>query len=225
VNTRTGTAGNQLSWQDLEDIRASTQSFEAVVTDNSSDATWVDGDQHRNIPVLRTTPNFAAALRLRPALGRMFLPSDADAAADSVALISHELWQSRFAGDPEVLDQTVQLDSETRRIVGVLPPGFQFPVERAPASGRGSIMVPGEKQFWVPMARPRGEDGTSRGARMFLGIGRLKPGVTEAEARAELAVLSRRLEGSIRNQTATGISRWSAFVIRSSAARFAAFRC
>jgi putative ABC transport system permease protein len=139
VNTRTGTAGNQLSWQDLEDIRASTQSFEAVVTDNSSDATWVDGDQHRNIPVLRTTPNFAAALRLRPALGRMFLPSDADAAADSVALISHELWQSRFAGDPEVLDQNVQLDSETRRIVGVLPPGFQFPVSTGIHRGGSEI--------------------------------------------------------------------------------------
>jgi len=193
VNTRTGAIDNQLSWQDLEDIRASTQSFEAVVADNSSDTIWVDGDQRRKVPVLRTTPNFAGALRLRPALGRMFLPSDADAAAESVALISHELWQSRFAGDPAVLGRTVQLETETRRIVGVLPPGFQFPVARAPASGSGSVMEPGEKQFWVPMPRPQGKDGTSRGARMFLGIGRLKPGVTEAEARAELTVLSRRL--------------------------------
>lgn len=195
VNLRTGAVEAQLSWRDLEDIRSTTRSFESVVTDNSSDGTWLDGDERRDLPVLRTTPNFADALGLRPALGRLLLPSDAAAGQEPVAVISHELWQSRFAGTPDVLDRTVRLDSDTRRIVGVLPPGLQFPIERAPASGSGSITKPGEKQFWIPMGQPDGEDATSRGARMFLGFGRLKPGVTEAEARAELTVLSQRLAG------------------------------
>jgi len=193
VNTQSGASENQLSWQDLEDIRTSTRSFESVVTDNSSDASWEDGDRSEDVSTVRATPNLTHALRLRPALGRMFLPSDSDANEEPVALISHELWQSRFGGSPGVLAQTVRLDKTARRIVGVLPPGFQFPIERAPSPGTGTILKAGQKLFWLPMSAPRGEDGTSRGARMFLGIGRLKPGVSEATARAELAALGQRL--------------------------------
>jgi predicted permease len=108
-------------------------------------------------------------------------------------LISHELWQARYQGRPDVLGRTVRLDERTRQIVGVLPPGLQYPVVRAPSSGSGSVGKAGEKPFWIPMGVPRGEDGTSRSARMFLGVGRLKPGVSETVARVELAALSARL--------------------------------
>jgi predicted permease len=194
VNTRTGATENQLSWQDLEDIRNSTQSFESLAIDNSSDTNWEDGDRSNDVPVVRATPQLPGLLQLRPVLGRLFLPSDGASNAELVALISHELWQSRFGGNSNVLGQTVRLDKEVRTIVGVLPRGFQFPVVRAPAAGSGSIVKAGEKPFWIPMQMPRGEDGTSRGARMFLGIGRLKPGVTEAAANAELGTLGKRLE-------------------------------
>jgi predicted permease len=193
VNTQTGASENQLSWRDLEDIRSSTQSFESVVTDNSSDTKWEDGDRSEDVPVVRATPNLAEGLRLRPAVGRLLLPSDADANAEPVVLISHELWQSRFGGSSDVLGQTVRLDRKVRTIVGVLPPGVKFPIVRAPLSGSGSIVKAGIKPFWLPMSKPRGEDGTSRGARMFLGIGRLKPDVAEAKARSELAALAKRL--------------------------------
>ena len=193
VNTQTGASENQLSWQDLEDIRTLTQSFESVVTDNSHDASWEDGDRTEEVSAVRATPHLTHALRLRPALGRMFLASDSDANEEPVALISHELWQSRFGGSPDVLGQSVRLDKTARRIVGVLPPGVQFPIERAPSPGSGTILKAGQKLFWLPMSAPRGEDGTSRGARMFLGMGRLKSGVSEATARAELAALGQRL--------------------------------
>jgi putative ABC transport system permease protein len=193
VNPQTDAIENQLSWQDLEDIRAATQSFESVVLDNSSDAKWEDGDRSEDVPVVRATPNLPETLRLRPASGRLLQPSDADANAEPVVVISDELWQSRFGGGPDVLGQTVHLDKKVRTIVGVLPPGVQFPIVRAPQSGIGSIVKAGVKPFWLPMSKPRGEDGTSRGARMFLGIGRLKPDVTEAAARAELAALGKRL--------------------------------
>jgi len=192
-NPQTGASENQLSWQDLEDIRAATQSFESVVLDNSSDAKWEDGDRNEDVPVVRATPNLPETLRLRPALGRLLQPSDADANAEPVVLISDELWQSRFGGGPDVLGQTVYLDKKVRTIVGVLPPGVKFPIVRAPLSGSGNIVKAGVKPFWLPMSQPRGGDGTSRAARMFLGIGRLKPGVTEAAARAELAALGKRL--------------------------------
>ncbi len=194
VNTQSGAREDQLSWQDLEDIRHLTRSFEAVATDNSSDVTWEDGDRREEVPVLRATPNLAQILRLRPALGRLLQPTDADANAEPVVIISHELWQSRFGGRPDVLGQTVRFSGpEVRTIVGVLPPGVQFPIVRAPQSGSGSIVKAGIKPFWVAMTRPRGSDGTSRGARMFLGVGRLKAGASEAQARAELAALGRQL--------------------------------
>src|SRR5688572_3571335 len=64
VNTQTGATENQLSWQDLEDIRSSTRSFESVVADNSSDTSWEEGDRVQDVPVTRATPNLADTLRL-----------------------------------------------------------------------------------------------------------------------------------------------------------------
>src|SRR6185369_16442414 len=193
ANTQTGANESQLSWRDMEDIRSSTQSFESIATFGSPGATWEDGDRSDEVPALRVTPNLADVLRLRPALGRMFLPSDSAAGDEPVVLISHELWQSRFGGSRDVLGQTVRMDKEPRTIVGVLPAGLQFPLERAPSLGTGSILKAGQRSFWLPMSAPRGDDATSRGARMFLAIARLKPGVTEESARAELAALRQRL--------------------------------
>jgi putative ABC transport system permease protein len=193
ANTQTGASETRLSWRDMEDIRASTQSFELVATFGSPGAIWEDGDQSEEVSALQVTPNLADALRLRPALGRMFLPSDSAAGDEPVVLISHELWQSRFGGSPGVLGQTVRLDKKSNTIVGVLPAGLQFPLERAPVLGTGNILRAGQHWFWLPMPEPRGEDLTSRGARMFLPVGRLKPGVTEESARAELSALGKRL--------------------------------
>ncbi|MBL9169029.1 MAG: ABC transporter permease [Verrucomicrobiales bacterium] len=193
LNTQNGTTENQLSWQDLEDVRSAARSFEAVATDNSYDMRWEDGDRTEDVAVLHTTPNLAEVLSLRPALGRLLQPSDAEANAEPVAVISAELWHSRFGGRPEILGQTVRLDKKLRTLVGVLPAGLQFPIVRAPQSGSGSIVKAGVKSFWIPMSQPRGTDGTERAARMLLGVGRLRTGVSEHEARTELAALGKRL--------------------------------
>jgi putative ABC transport system permease protein len=129
-------------------------------------------------------------LHIRPALGRLFVDSDFDPSAAPVALMSHELWQTRFGGKPDILNQTVRFDNETRTIVGILPAGLNFPLERSPSQATGSNIRPGLQHFWFPL-RLRGADRTSRGARMFLAIGRLK--TDEASARAELTALGRRL--------------------------------
>jgi predicted permease len=192
VNTRTGATENQVSWRDMEDIRTLTQIFKAVATDNSHDMDWNDGDQTRRVPVVHATPDLIAVLSLRPSLGRLFVASDAER-EEPVVLISHDLWRSRYQASPDVLGQTVTLDEKNRQIIGVLPSGLQFPLMRAPSSGSGSIGKAGEKPFWIPMSAPRGEDGTARGARMFLGVGRLKPGVSEQAARAELATVTAQL--------------------------------
>ncbi|MFN0066862.1 MAG: ABC transporter permease [Limisphaerales bacterium] len=193
ASTQTGTVNDVMSWREMEDIRENTQSFEAIATFGSPGVIWERGDRAELVSSLRVTPNLGEVLRVRPALGRMLLPADTVEAAGPVAMISHELWQAEFGGTPDVLGQTVRLEEKSHTIVGVLPPGLEFPMERAPSLGTGALLSVGVKSFWLPMSVPGIEDGTSRGARMFLPVARLKPGVTEAAARAELSALGRRL--------------------------------
>src|SRR5262245_3320780 len=76
-NTQTGATENRLSWSEMEDIGQSTRSFESVATFGAGRPIWDDGDRSDPAPTLWVTPNLAGALRLRPALGRMLLSSDA----------------------------------------------------------------------------------------------------------------------------------------------------
>jgi predicted permease len=193
ANTQTGATEERLSWRDMEDIRAAAQSFAAVASFGSPDVVWNDGDKSEQVSALRVTPNLGDALGLRPALGRLLRSSDAGPGEEPAVVISHELWQTHFGGSPDVLGQSVRLDQTVRRIVGVLPKGLKFPLERAPVLGTGGILKAGQHWFWLPMSEPRGLDRTSRSARMFLALGRLKPGVSEQAARTELAALGRRL--------------------------------
>jgi putative ABC transport system permease protein len=193
ANTQTGTFEDRLSWQEIEDIRGATRSFQSIATFGSPGAVWESDGQQEEISALRMTPNLGDVLRVRPVLGRMFLPSDTADAAQPVVLISHELWQARFGGSANVIGKVLRLDQRSHTIVGVLPAGLQFPLERAPSIGTGSALNAGVKNCWLPMSEPRGLDRTSRDARMFLFVGRLKANVTEATARAELAALGKRI--------------------------------
>ncbi len=192
ANTSTGTTDDRLSWREMEDILESTSSFESLATFGVGDALWEHDGTTEATPGLRVTPGLAEVLRVRPVLGRTFLPDDAKEGAAAVVMISHELWQTRFAGSPSVLGQSVRLENKPHEIVGVLPPGLDFPLERAPSAGTGSVLRSGPRTFWLPMGI-HGEDRVSRAARMFLPVGRLKPGVPETTARAELAALGQRL--------------------------------
>ncbi|HRI15678.1 MAG TPA: ABC transporter permease, partial [Verrucomicrobiota bacterium] len=193
LNRQSGAGDDRLSWREIVDIREGTQSFEAVATFGTGGVIWDQGDRTQYVSPLRVTPNLGDVLRVRPALGRMLQPADALESAEAVAMISHELWQTSFAGAADVLGHSVRLDGKPYTIVGVLPPGLQFPLERAPSLGTGSLVEVGVKDFWLPMPDPRGSDLTSREARMFLPIARLKPGVTQQAAQSELITLGQRL--------------------------------
>ena len=192
ANTRTGADEPLISWREMEDVAALTRIFESVATFGSTGATWGDGGPGDEVPVLQVSAGLPEALRVRPAIGRMFLPSEYVTGDDAV-LISHDLWQSHYNGRPDVIGRTVRVDSKPRTIVGVLPQGLQFPLERHPASGAGAALKAGRQAFWLPMPTPRGDDLTSRAARMFTVVGRLRPGVDPESARSELTLLGQRL--------------------------------
>ncbi|HEX9736572.1 MAG TPA: ABC transporter permease [Thermoanaerobaculia bacterium] len=123
------------------------------------------------------TGNLFRMLGVEPALGRVFTPEDDVPGAPRVVVLGHDAWRHRFAGDPAVLGRSIRVDGEPTTVIGVMPPGFEFPVF---------------EDLWLPMRLdvaelPRGEGGT------VWAIGRLRDGVSRREAQAELEAVAGRL--------------------------------
>jgi predicted permease len=125
------------------------------------------------IQVVDATASTFDALRVIPALGTLFAEADELADGAKVVLISHGLWQRAFGGDPSVVGQTVDLDQDPHRVLGVMPAGFDFPSPRFDA--------------WRPLyVQPVETPGSnSQSIALLQGLARLAPGATPVEAAAE----------------------------------------
>jgi len=124
-----------------------------------------------------------SVLGVKPALGRAFLPEEDQLGAARVAIISHGLWQRRWAGDPNLLGQTVALNGQSYTVVGIMPPGFVFP------------RFPRDAEVWVPLSGdPIPGRRFSPGTRYLNVMARLKAGATHAQAEAEMETIARRIE-------------------------------
>jgi putative ABC transport system permease protein len=131
----------------------------------------------------RVTANYFSTLGVAPALGRDFLPEEDRPGADKVLIASDELWRSRFGGDPHFLGSSVTLDNERYTVVGILPPGFQSP-------SQFNITIP--LLYYIPAAYPA-DLLSNHGDHQVNVLGRLRPGVSLAAARAELDAISQSL--------------------------------
>lgn len=173
---------------DYLEWRRQQRSFEDIAAFNSQNVN-LGGDDRRPERYSATfvTPNTFRLLGERPALGRDFLVEDAGPGATAVAILSHDVWRNRFAADAAVIGRAVRVDGTPVTIVGVMPPGFGFPLRAA---------------LWLPLdvpaaARPR-DRRTSQGFTLLASddlvvFGRLRPGIEVDEARAELATIADRL--------------------------------
>ena len=122
------------------------------------------------------THSLFTVLGVSPVLGRTFAAEEDRPGGDTrVAVISYALWQQRFGGDPRVTAQSVELDGVLHRVIGVMPPGFDFP-DRV--------------DVWVPLAP---SERYHRGDRRLEAVARLAPGATREQADAELAGIARQL--------------------------------
>lgn len=118
-------------------------------------------------------------LRARALLGRTLGPSDDAANAAPVVVLGHDLWQTRFAGDPGVVGRTVQIWGVAHTVVGVMPEHFAFPLRQ---------------EMWLPLReRPASEPGHGASLQVF---GRLRDGVTPGEAGVELEVVRGRMSSA-----------------------------
>jgi predicted permease len=124
--------------------------------------------------------NLFSALGLEPALGRTFTAADDRPSANATAVLSWGLWKRRFGGDPSILNRTIRIDARPYTVIGVMPAWFAYPEQSV--------------QLWTPIYHEESAaEMQALDSHDFVAIGRLTPGVTESEGRAELSLIVRRL--------------------------------
>jgi hypothetical protein len=128
-NIRNGGNRASVSPLDFLDYRERNETFEEFAATLSFPTPFNltgDGEPER-LNAAVATGNYFQALGVRPALGRVFMLENEKPGHDQVAVLSHGLWQRRFAGDPSIVDKTVTLDGKTFEIIGVMPREFRLP--------------------------------------------------------------------------------------------------
>lgn len=167
------------SWLDYKDWRLRSHSFEEMAVHSFTLAFNLSsvGEAERvNGEVVSAT--YFPLLQLKPALGRVFdLADDRAKGSPRHVILGYDYWKRRFGGDPQVLGRDLIVDGTAYKIIGVLPRGFKG--------------LSDEANIWLPASMSNDLYGNNRfldrrGVRWFLGVGRLKPGVTVAQARSDM---------------------------------------
>jgi putative ABC transport system permease protein len=167
------------SLADLRDLKSENRSFEDI-------AFWasnlynlrLDGDS-RQVRGGQVTTNLFSLLGVQPLLGRGFTPEDE---RQNNVVLGYALWQSRFAGDPSVLERGIEMSGTSYTVIGVAPAWFRFPSA--------------DFQLWLPLGiidRDAPQQAANRAFRIFGAVARLKPGVTLQQAQADTQRTSARL--------------------------------
>ena len=145
---------------------------------SSIDVQLTGRDEPLQVHALDVSPNFFATLSVTPARGRAFLTGATAPDDDRSAIVSDRLWRTSLRADPAIVGQSVTIDGVPRTVVGVLPPDFSFrPVIRSGALPEADVFLPN-----------RWPGDTGRDAFLWL-LGRMKSGVTQERAEAELTAL------------------------------------
>jgi predicted permease len=164
---------NYVDWQ------RESKSFEALAAYFQDSINLTASGTPERLPITGVTPNFMSLLGVRPLVGRWFEYPDGTLGGTATAILSYGLWQRRFGGDPAIVGRTIRLGNTPHTVIGVMPPGFQFPHARV--------------QAWIPVDYSRGAGIQSRTLLALNVVGRLKPGVTVGVATSELGAIAERL--------------------------------
>src|SRR5277367_5016774 len=129
TNSRTHSTAGSMSYPDFLDLRTQNHVFEnmAAYTDGSFTLTGIDQPVH--IVGASVSANLFDVLGVSPEIGRTFVPEE-DQPHYHAVILSHQLWKARFAGDPQIIGHTITLDKSAYTVVGVMPPSFQYPLQR-----------------------------------------------------------------------------------------------
>ena len=169
----TPAAANYLDWRNQNHV------FEdmGAVADQSVNLTGA-GDPER-IEGSRANASVFSVLGLSPQLGRAFTTEEDQPGANNVVILSDRLWKRRFGADSGIIGKQITLSGQSHTVVGVMPQQFQFPSQ--------------DIELWVPMAFTS-QQAASRGSHYLEVVARLKPGVSVAQAQAEMNTIATRLQ-------------------------------
>jgi predicted permease len=158
---------------DFLDYRARNQGFESIAVFVENDLELAGSDRPERLTALAVSKDYFHVLGAPPAMGRDFEASDEIPGNQRVVILSNELWQRRFASDRGIVGQKVLMNGEPFTVIGVAPAGFEHCGGDYRSPGHGATV-----DAWSPFAFRPG----NRGSHFLNGIGRLKPGVSAAQA-------------------------------------------
>src|SRR6185436_19186485 len=160
------------------DWKSQSQSFEQLAAYDWSDVNITGGDHPEQVQGFLVTTNFFDALSVKPAMGRTFVPEEDQRGHEQVVILSHGLWERRFGSDPDLIGQTVNLNARKCTVAGIMPKGFDFPMTA---------------ELWMPLAMDAKQRDILDSHDLEV-VGRLNPGTSTSQARAEMETIAGRLE-------------------------------
>src|SRR5215212_6623053 len=172
------TSANFLDW------RAQNTVFEHLAAIKTTTTNLALSDHAERLELAQTNANFFDVFGITPQYGRLFIPQDEQAGHEPVVVVSHTLWQRRFGSDPSLVGRSITLDGRNYNVIGIAPPGFQYP---------------DKTELWLPPLRVVPElyaqvDPTqNRGMGYLAAVALLKPGVSVAQAASEMETITTRL--------------------------------
>jgi predicted permease len=165
-------AANFLDWQKQNNV------FDQMALYGRAGYDITGAGKPESVVASTVSSDFFSVLGVQPLHGRVFLPQEDRPGRNHEVILSYKLWQAHYASDPNVLGQSINLDGDPYVAVGVMGP---------------KMVMPSFAQLWTPLGLSD-KEAAVRGEHHFFSIGRLKPGVTLAQAQAEMNTISRRLE-------------------------------
>ncbi len=171
------------SYANFEEAREQNRVFSKMAGSQHHQLTLTGGGEPSLVNASVVTSEFFSLFGEKPLAGRVFFRDDAKAGAAPVAILSENLWRASFRADPNVIGSSISLDKRSFTVVGIMPAAFRFP------------LVTESEQLWIPLVQDPlfGSWMQRRGGHWLQVTGRLKPGVSITQARAEMDALDARL--------------------------------
>jgi len=167
----------QVALANYENWRRESRSFGDLAVRNTTDLTLTGAGEAAHVQANYTSPNFFDVMRVQPLIGRTFVAAEAQPGKDNVAVLGYAFWKKHFGADPGVAGRKVELDGRSYTVIGVLPRTMQYP---------------SYTDVFLPFA-PSAAQLADRTDHDYLVTGRLRPGVTVAQAQAEMSAIAQRL--------------------------------
>jgi predicted permease len=176
---------NIVSAPNFWDFQKQSRSFESMAIFDSAGRGYNlsptnDAKEAEQVSGLRVSAGFFTVLGAKPFLGRTFLPEEEMLGKDHEVVLSYGLWKSRYNGDPLLVGNTIRVDGAPFTVIGVMPQDFEWEFWSGP------------RRLWVPVGYTKTDYG--RGDNSFLSIARLKPGVSVAQAQAEMEAVGKSVQ-------------------------------